>query len=275
MWFQQAWWMAVHLESAKENLVQSPSLKGSAMTATTKSTDNTDGWKTIDVYYGDIEKSDYVTDKAWVSQAHQDEAVIALIGEKGYFIDLAANHAMEFSNTYSLEKRGWDGLCIEPNPVYWYGLSHRKCQVVGSMVGAQKEQVKVKFRGVFGGIVGKMDENLANFKKEPKAPEETRFTAPLIEVLEKYNAPKRIDYLSLDVEGAEHLIMKDFPWDQYTISVMTAERPSDDLKKLFTAKGYIFLKDLTWWGETLWAHKSMGFTPKDPKVMSIPYDGKN
>jgi hypothetical protein len=94
-------------------------------------------------------------------------------------------------------------------------------------------------------------------------------------VLKKYNVPHKIDYLSLDVEGAEFMIMKDFPFDQYTISVMTVERPTDELKKLFADNGYVFLKDLAWWGETLWAHKSMGLTPDDPKVKAIPWDAQH
>eukprot|EP00550_Attheya_septentrionalis_P006554 CAMPEP_0198286740 /NCGR_PEP_ID=MMETSP1449-20131203/5720_1 /TAXON_ID=420275 /ORGANISM="Attheya septentrionalis, Strain CCMP2084" /LENGTH=302 /DNA_ID=CAMNT_0043984525 /DNA_START=108 /DNA_END=1016 /DNA_ORIENTATION=- len=272
MWMQQLFFVSKssysQLDNAGANLPQ-------VHTVISKTASVEDGWQSIDVYYGDKEGSEYVSDKPWLAQVHQDEAVIALLGENGYFIDLAANEAVELSNTYTLEQRGWDGLCIEPNPVYWYGLSHRKCKVVGALVGAQKEQVKVKFRGVFGGIVGKMDEKLANFKKEPGAKEEMRYTAPLMGVLKKYNVPHVIDYLSLDVEGAEFMIMKDFPFDQYTISVMTVERPTDDLKKLFADNGYVFLKDLAWWGETLWAHKSMGFTSDDPKVKAIPWDAQN
>ena len=70
-----------------------------------------------------------------------------------YFIDLAANHPVQFSNSFTLEKHyGWRGLCIEPNPSYWYDLAFRKCQVVGSLVGKNDdEEVSVRFNGVFGG----------------------------------------------------------------------------------------------------------------------------
>jgi len=148
-------------------------------------------------------------------------------------------------------------------------LSHRKCTVIGALVGDKVEEVSVKFRGVFGGIVGKISENLANRKKEPDAVEEKRYTAPLKAVLEKFNVPKIIDYLSLDTEGSEYLIMQNFPFDEYSIKVMTVERPSQELKELLEQHGYLFLKDLAWWGETLWAHKSTGLTPDHPKIVKI------
>jgi Methyltransferase FkbM domain len=232
-----------------------------------------DAWHPIHVFYGDRQALPH-SDQEWFAQVHQDEVIVDLLGENGYFIDLAANDASELSNTLALERHGWKGLCIEPNPKYWYGLSHRKCTVVGALVGGHVEKVKVKFRGVYGGIVGKLDDKLANRKNEPDADEEWRYTARFADVLERFGVPKTIDYLSLDVEGAEMLIMKEFPFDEYTVKVMTVERPGKGLKTLLESKGYIFLKDLVWWGETLWAHKSTGLSPGHPKIQRIQTEGK-
>ena len=233
------------------------------------------GWHTVNVFYGkEIGLKEDLTQEFY-SQVNQDKVLLDLIGDNGYFIDLAANDAKEFSNTLVLERHGWKGLCIEPNPNYWYGLSHRSCTVVGALVGATKEVVTVKFRGVYGGIVGTMDNQLANRKHEPNANEEERYTAPLVEVLTQFHVPTTIDYLSLDVEGAEYLIMKYFPFDQYQIKIMTVERPDEPLRQLLKENGFVFLKDLAWWGETLWAHTSTGFTPEHPKIVNIVTVGRN
>ena len=56
---------------------------------------------------------------------------------------------------------------------------------------------------VFGGIVGKMKDTLADQKNEPDAPVEQRFTTPLKPLFEQFHVPTTIDYMSLDVEGAE------------------------------------------------------------------------
>ena len=234
------------------------------------------GWHQINVFYGEREglfndtPAKVKPDQKSFSQVGQDDIVLDLLGSNGYFIDLAANDALEFSNTLALERKGWTGLCVEPNSAYWYGLSHRKCTVVGALVsGTKTETVKVQFRGVFGGIVGKLDNRLANRKKEPDAPQVTRYTAPVTEVLNQFSVPKTIDYMSLDVEGSEFEIMKDFPFDKYTIRLLTVERPNKQLKELLTENGYIYLAELAPWGEYLWCHESSGFTPNDEKIKAI------
>jgi hypothetical protein len=70
------------------------------------------------------------------------------------------------------------------------------------------------------------------------------------------------------------VLPKHFPFDKYTIKILTAERPNQQLRELLEEHGYIFLKDLAWWGETLWAHKSTGFTPNHPKIAKIKTEGK-
>jgi hypothetical protein len=82
--------------------------------------------------------------RQWHSQARQDELVVALLRNKtnGFFIDLAANDAVQLSNTYALERYyHWQGVCIEPNPMYWYNLTaFRTCVIVGAVVGDQRMQ---------------------------------------------------------------------------------------------------------------------------------------
>lgn len=233
----------------------------------TTDTDTDTGWQSINVFYGErASLPGLKPNQQWFSQLTQDQIVIDLLGNNGYFIDLAANDAVDLSNTLALEQHhGWTGLCVEPNPNYWYGLSHRKCTVVGALMGGRKEQVEVEFRGVLGGIV----ELTPNYPADPQAPPVSRYTAPIRDVLERFQVPTTIDYFSLDVEGAEMLIMKEFPFDRYTIRVLTVERPGADLRSLLEQNGYVFLKDLAWWGETLWAHKSMGLTPEHPKIKKI------
>jgi hypothetical protein len=252
-----------------------------------KETQETQGWGMVHVFYGDAAtlQSDTASQQQFFSQVKQDEIVLDLMKDikqennnkntSPYFIDLAANDATELSNTLALEQRGWDGICIEPNAAYWYGLSQRKCTAVGALVGENIAPMKVKFRGVYGGMVGTMDEKMADRLKEPDTKEETRYTVPFTTLLQRFHVPKTIDYLSLDVEGAEYLVMHDFPFHDYTVQILTIERPSKQLRSLLKSHGYVFLKDLAWWGETLWAHGSTGLTPSHPKILKITTKGKN
>eukprot|EP00590_Aulacoseira_subarctica_P010022 CAMPEP_0172421200 /NCGR_PEP_ID=MMETSP1064-20121228/7474_1 /TAXON_ID=202472 /ORGANISM="Aulacoseira subarctica , Strain CCAP 1002/5" /LENGTH=304 /DNA_ID=CAMNT_0013161485 /DNA_START=52 /DNA_END=966 /DNA_ORIENTATION=+ len=210
------------------------------------------------------------------SQVEQDKMVLKLIAEldrtssphakNHYFVDLAANDAEILSNTLLLEDNGWEGLCIEPNPIYWYHLGAlRKCSIAAAFVGGKEDMVPVDVslsNGVYGGIVGEgMDNKPANNKAQLKK----RYSVSLPTVFNKFKVPHVIDYLSLDVEGAESLIMKDFPFKEYKIKIMTVERPRQDLREILTDNGYIYVMDLSKWGETLWVHNSTGLTVEEVK----------
>ena len=69
--------------------------------------------------------------------------------------------------------------------------------------------------------------------------------------------------------------MEHFPFDDYKIKIMTIERPGKQLSALLESKGYRFMKDLAWWGETLWAHESTGLTPQHPKIAKIKTEERN
>jgi hypothetical protein len=240
--------------------------------------EESDGWHPIYVYHG----------KKWIegkkrkrrkfpigSQAKQDKIVLALTsGEMGssfskggsqnnryYFVDLAANDAELLSNSLLLERNGWEGLCIEPNPVYWYYLAHRRCAVAAAFVGGVEDTVPVDvhlgdgiYNGAFGGIVHNEMDNKNN---NPQLSMERRYTVSLQTVFHKFHVPSVIDYLSLDVEGAEYLVMKDFPFTKYQVNIMTIERPKQELRTLLTENSLVFVMNLTTWGETLWVHNSL------------------
>jgi hypothetical protein len=191
-----------------------------------------------------------------------------LLGQKkgGYFIDLAANDPMWLSNSYALETHhDWRGLCIEGNPYLLDGLSFRKCHVVGAVVSKNRlEKISYATRvggekanqAPLGGIIGPGMDNEGTNVNDDKEVTVTKYTVSLLEIFERFNVPKEVDYFSLDVEGAESLILSTFPLDSYSFKILTIERPRADAKKILESYGYVCLKKLISWGETLWAKRS-------------------
>jgi Methyltransferase FkbM domain len=235
----------------------------------------TEGWNPIHVYYG---KRNLITDDIpsnwrlkgvakneggdeWFGQHGQDVAIAKFFNFKrnGFFVDLAANDAVWASNTFALESNfDWKGLCIEPNPFYWFRLSFRKCHAVGTFVGARNlDEVNVKLgfskvAGPYSGIVGDGFDN----KKASGDEAQRRYTASLKHIFEVFSVPKVIDYISLDVEGAEEFIMGTFPFSEYRFLTMTVERPKEELRRLLEKNGMRFVMDFKR-GDTLWAHESV------------------
>ncbi len=251
-----------------------------------------DGFHPIHVYRGNSEVIKQLPKKEYEkgSQVDQDRVISALhrtyqtkydkknalltsreggdiTNTKPYFVDLAANDAISLSNTLHLEEEGWDGLCVEPNDMYWYRLAHRKCITAAAFVGGKDDMQPIHVsldNGVFGGIVGEEFDN-------KKGKTEKRYTVSLNTVFEQFAVPHDIDYMSLDVEGAEELIMKDFPFDSYKIKFMTIERPRPSLQALLKEHGYVFVMKLVYWGDTLWVHEDViknGFVLEEIKTVT-------
>lgn len=219
-----------------------------------------DGWKTLNVFYGssDIFESTLPKDKKFFSQVRQDELILKLLRNKtnGYFVDLASNDATQLSNSYALEKHyGWKGLCVEPNPAYWYNLTHarKNCELVAAVVGQNRmDELHFKYDGLeYGGLVGKKFDNKERFLSSSTR----EYTVTLDEIFKKFDVPRVIDYMSLDVEGAEEFIMTNFPLSDYRIRLLTVERPKADLQTLLERFGYEKILRVSRWGETLWVHK--------------------
>lgn len=108
--------------------------------------------------------------------------------------------------------------------------------------------------GAHGGIVGEMFDNKPSKDNVTK---KKRLTISISFLFQTFSVPRVIDYLSLDVEGAEELIMAQFPFETHICKIMTIERPSLALQSLLKSKNYHFVQLLVNWGETLWVHASV------------------
>ena len=61
-------------------------------------------------------------------------------------------------------------------------------------------------------------------------------------MLKKHNAPKKIDYLSIDTEGSEFEILNSFNFNEYDIKVITCEHNYTSMREkiysLLSKNGY-------------------------------------
>jgi hypothetical protein len=102
--------------------------------------------------------------------------------------------------------------------------------------------------GSGGGING---DDLDSKKPVSTTKSETRDLLSIKTVFKETNVPRVIDYFSLDVEGAESLVMADFTWEEYVFLFITIERPREDIKEALKEHGYKLVKTLVVRGEAL------------------------
>ncbi|MEE2785024.1 MAG: FkbM family methyltransferase [Pseudomonadota bacterium] len=185
------------------------------------------------------------------SQLGQDRWVLEQSGHKrqGYFVEFGATDGVLLSNTYLLEREfDWQGLVAEPNPVYFEKLkNNRHCTVSDACIGpVSGETVQFVLAKEYGGIadfIGQ-DKHLARRRAYADLGKTLSVTTvSLDDFLKAHGAPKRIDYLSIDTEGSEYVILKDFPFDEWEIGLITIEHNNgptqQPLRNLLCAQGYV------------------------------------
>ncbi|WP_425084039.1 FkbM family methyltransferase [Ruegeria profundi] len=159
----------------------------------------------------------------------------------GYFVDIGAHDGITISNTYLLEKRlAWDGLLIEANPKsYEMCRNTRNAKSLNICLDRENGEVQFEMDDVLGGIVSSDTDNVAAGKKTV-----TISARRFVEILDEQSAPRKIEYLSIDVEGAEERVLGGFDFDKYQFTCFTIERPSEALRKEFEVAGYEKVKEV-------------------------------
>jgi FkbM family methyltransferase len=121
---------------------------------------------------------------------------------------------------------GWTGILAEPAKVWHSELRRiRKCHIESKCVWKDSNST-LTFNQVavaeLSTITSYSDTDLhREARKEGKT--YTVETISLNDLLRNYNAPKHIDYLSIDTEGSEFEILNAFDFAQYTFGVITCE----------------------------------------------------
>lgn len=156
----------------------------------------------------------------------------------GFFLDVGSGHGTIGSNTKALEEAGWTGICVDPFPTHMEG---RTCRMEKAVVSSSAGQV-VKFHAHEG--LGGIADTLGKWKTEAeKSPVVEMTTTTLGELLDHARAPSLINFLSVDIEGAELEALKGIPFDKYRFGAMAIEHNDEepkrtDILKFLESRGY-------------------------------------
>ena len=164
------------------------------------------------------------------SQLRQDIFVANLLNFKknGYFVEFGATDGIEFSNSYLFSMHyDWKGILSEPNKSYRESLkkNRKNCNLNFDAVWVSDGDF-INFHECESGTLSTL-EGFNNYDQYSELRKNSKVykvkTITLESLLRLFNAPKCIDYLSIDTEGSEYDILKSFDFDQYNIKVITCE----------------------------------------------------
>lgn len=162
----------------------------------------------------------------------------------GFYLDVGCHDGVDISNTLLLDKAGWKGICIDPFPK---NFEKRTAHVVKAVVYSSNDDIiefdySVEDPGCSGinSELGIHKERLYTTTTIQKHKFKTR---TLQSILEDCNAPYKIEYMNLDVEGAEYEVLRVFPFDRYSFKCMSIEHNYEEpkrsqIRQLLESKGY-------------------------------------
>ena len=201
-----------------------------------------------------------------VGQYNQPPVIEALFSDdnatKRFFIEAGAYDGIMGSNTLRLElNENWSGLLVEPNPKLYQTVKsrNRNAWTLPSCFSMRTHPEIVTFDAAdqIGGIVNEeTGSKPGDGLTLEGAREEIRLQCvPLYSVLQALGNP-RVDFFSLDIEGADLQVLRTIPFDLVDFSVIMIEvahlgklqKPiyeNEFARKLFLFLQVRFLKE-TW-----------------------------
>jgi FkbM family methyltransferase len=162
--------------------------------------------------------------------------------EKGFYVDIGGYHPTSHSVTKYFYDKGWSGINVEPNPKFLsIFLNERKRDInLGLAIGDSRSQIDLHILGDTG-LTSTVKE-VANSHKKSGYEITDVLTVEMItleDLLGTYCNQITIDFLKIDVEGAEGIVLNPCNFDRHRPRIILAEN-SDSYNDLLQTRGYIF-----------------------------------
>ena len=185
------------------------------------------------------------------SMAQLQQDLFALITSNfkvgGYFVEFGATNGINLSNSFLLEKHyGWSGILAEPARSWHPTLIKNRNVIIETKCVWSCSGDFVLFNETEVGELSTVDSLSAKDMHSDLRRKGQKYeveTVSLEDLLICHNAPKYIDFLSIDTEGSEFEILNSFSFEKFTFGFICCEHnytPNRDLVfNLLTNNGYI------------------------------------
>lgn len=159
---------------------------------------------------------------------------------KGEYMEIGAYHPTRLSNTYRFYKKGWRGIVIEPNPEVKkiFGKVRPRDKFINTGI-SDKNGVMDYYQFLIPALNTflKTEADKSLKKGHKLIGIEKIKVLPVTEVVKN-----NIDFLSIDTEGFDEIILKNWPWGKCKPRVICVESRSKNVKELLKSKNYFLYK---------------------------------
>ena len=197
-------------------------------------------------FFGEVWSTQDILRYAYRSESELQQDLVAMLLTKrpGFFVEFGACDGIFASNTYSLEKNlNWTGILCEPIFSFSSSLLRNRNCTFDSRVVSGSSGMFLEFQEATEPNLSGLLESLAiNANKAGIAREYLVESISLEDLLAQHGAPNLIDFLSIDTEGSEFEIIKNFDFDKYTFTFICIEHNFSSSESLvenhLVSKGY-------------------------------------
>ncbi len=190
------------------------------------------------------------------SQTGEDRIAEFYLGNQpdGFYVDVGANDPVYLNNTYLFYKKGWSGLCVEPNSFQAGLIKLFRPKDLVLNIGLGPTEGEMDFYvlnpdtlSTFSAEEAKRMESLGHKTQEVRKVS----VKTLAQVLQEVNRP--VDLLTIDTEGMDLEILRSNDWQKFRPKLIIAEtidyhgnrgiRTNKLYDEYLVAQGYIKLAD--------------------------------
>ena len=152
----------------------------------------------------------------------------------GIYVDIGCGHPIKNNNTYLLNKKGWSGVNIDLDKenIELFNLYRPRDHNVSAAISNNEKEVDLFFYHSKSAL-NTINKDTADYQKAVVSKVKKIKTTTLNNVLD-YSRFKdfTIDFLTIDVEGSELLVLENFNFSKYKPKIIVVEYLDLSLNKL-------------------------------------------
>lgn len=166
----------------------------------------------------------------------------------GFFVDVGAAHPRDENDTYALYQRGWRGINIEPNPIFFEALQKERPGDTNLAIVLSDEVGEKIWYEVAGTGLSTCDAELAaqHEKRGYTVTGRVVRSSTLTAVLDGAQPSGAIDLLKVDVEGLEDRVLAGNDWQRLRPKLVIVEatlpesqtRRETQIRAFLSERGY-------------------------------------
>lgn len=170
--------------------------------------------------------------------------------KEGFYVDVGACHPILYSNTYFFYRKGWRGINIEPNPEYMQLFRKHRARDINLPIGVSDVNTDLKYYMFNEPALNTFEEEIANRptrneKRYYPIGETVIKVLRLETILQEYLPEKRkIDFLSVDVEGHEFKVVRSNDWKRFRPRCLLVEILDSNLQDVLRSDLHRFMSEV-------------------------------